>query len=315
MTRRQFTVALATAVAATVVGSSHVEAAKPKNVFAVNLNCYTWGKFNVAQCLDQIKHTSLRRLELPAEQTRPNSLIPELMVDVSLGGQWQYSLPDLQQRLAADGFQVESVVVSGYMGCPGSEQLIKRRVDFAEHLGARTVILACDPTFAAKHRTFVYPMLREAGEYAAQKGIRIAMETFGGITRNAEESLRTMREVGLSNVGINFDTGNVLLHNPDLDAAGVAGELRQLAPHVIYVHLKDVRRKPGVKPVTTVLGQGEVDFRKVFDILRDAGFQGPFGFDLETTRGVHSGEIRTCHEDLLASIEYLRSLGEYPGSD
>lgn len=120
-----------------------------------------------------------------------------------------------------------------------------------------------------------------------------------------------MREVGLSNVGINIDTGNVLLGNPDMDAASLADELQQLVKHAIYVHLKDVRRKKGDRPVITVLGEGEIDFRKVFDILHNAGFYGPFDFDLETTRTSLSGDIRESQKDLLASIEYLRSLGEF----
>ena len=108
----------------------------PKNVFSVSMNCFTWGRFNVAQCLEQIKKTPIRMVELPAEQTRPGSLIPELMVNAPLGGEWQYSLPDLKELLAKDGFRVGGVAVFGYTGYPGSADFIKRRIDFAVSLGA-----------------------------------------------------------------------------------------------------------------------------------------------------------------------------------
>ena len=78
----------------------------PQNTFAVSMNCYTWGRYNVAQCLEQVRQTPLRMLELPVEQSRPGCLIPELMVAAPLGGQWQYSLPDLKALLARDGFKV-----------------------------------------------------------------------------------------------------------------------------------------------------------------------------------------------------------------
>jgi len=233
------------------------------------------------------------------------------MVDVSLGGRWRHSLPDFKQLLVKSGLRVECIGAAGYMGYPGSERIIKRRIDFAQQLGARVLNVACDPAIVTKHRTFAYQMLRDVGHYAAKKRVCIALETWGGITRNAEESLRTMREVGLNNVGINFDTGNVLLNNPEMDAACLAEELRRLTKHIVYVHLKDVLRKKDSQAVTTVLGQGEIDFRKVFDSLHDAGYYGPFGFDLETTRSRQSHDIRECHKDLLASIEYLRSLGEF----
>jgi len=177
--------------------------------------------------------------------------------------------------------------------------------------GVKTLNIACDPHVVDKYRDFAYSMLRQVGQYAAQKGIRIALETWGGIARNAEECLRTMREVGLANVGINFDTGNVLIHNRDLVGGQLPAELKRLSRHVIYVHLKDVRRTPDGKSVTTVLGQGEIDFRQVFDILHAADFYGPFSFDLETTRSIRSHDVRECHKDLLASIEYLRSLCEF----
>jgi len=53
------------------------------------------GKFDVAQYPEQMRQTPIRMVELTAEQTLPNSLIPELMVDAALRVQWQYSLPDL----------------------------------------------------------------------------------------------------------------------------------------------------------------------------------------------------------------------------
>ena len=194
---------------------------------------------------------------------------------------------------------------------PGSERIIKRRIDFASQLGTSVVNLACDPHVLTKHRTFAYRMLRGVGKYAATKKIRLALETWGGLTRNADESLRTMREVGLENVGINFDTGNVLLANPDMPLANLAEELQQLAKHLVYIHLKDVQRKPNSKAVTTVLGQGDIDFPKLFEVLHNAGYYGLFGFDLETTRSIQAHDIRECHKDLLASLEYLKSIGQF----
>jgi sugar phosphate isomerase/epimerase len=283
--------------------------ARREDHFVVASNSYPCAA-DFAQFLDQVSNTSIHSVEMPVGADGSKSLIPELMVDVPLGGKWQRSLPDLKQFLARKGLRIECLGMAGNMGYPGSERMILRRIDFAEHLGVKTLNIACDPGVADKHREFAYSMLRQVGQYAAKKGIRIALETWGGITRNAEECLRTMREVGLANVGINVDTGNVLIHNRDLAGSELPGELKQLARHVVYVHLKDVRRTPDGKSVTTVLGQGEIDFRPVFDVLHAAGFYGPFGFDLETTRSIQSHDVRECHKDLLESIEYLRSLGE-----
>lgn len=294
------------------------------NCFSVSMNCYTWGRFNVAQCLEQIGKTPVRLVELPAEQSRPGSLIPELMLDVPLGGAWQYSLPDLKELLAKDDCQVDSVDVFGYMGYPSSEKIIMRRIDFAQALGAEIIVLGCHHKALAdgsgvgqeeqeEVRLSIYSMLRDVGDYAAERDIKIAIEIHGGITANAAEALRTMEEVGRENVGINFDTGNILYYNDTLDAAGAAKALELLAGHVFHVHLKDiVRGKTRKENVLPRLGTGEVDFRSVFDILHAADFYGPFSFEVETFHGAtESSDIAMYHDDLVASIEYIRSIGEF----
>ena len=78
------------------------------------------------------------------------------------------------------------------------------------------------------------------------------------------------------------------------------------------MHLKDiVRGRTRAEHTLPRLGTGEVDFRRVFDILHEAGFFGPFSFEVETFHGAtRSDDIRDYLKDLLASIEYIRWLGE-----
>ena len=281
-----------------------------KNAFSVSMNCYTWGSFSVAQCLEQIRETPIRLVELPAEQFRPGSLIPEIMVDEPLGGDWQHSLSDLRALLARDGFRVEALDVFGAFHCARAGEIIRRRIDFAAALGAETIVLGCGHQADEETRQVLYALLREVGDYARPKGIRIALEIHGGIMLNAAEALRTLAEVGRENLGINFDTANILYYNPEADGAA---ELAACAPHVFHVHLKDiVRGATREEHVLTRLGKGEVDFRRAFDILHAADFYGPFALEVETFHGTRSrsAPISEYQEDLLASLEYLRSLGE-----
>ncbi|MDD4869073.1 MAG: sugar phosphate isomerase/epimerase [Kiritimatiellae bacterium] len=332
--RRQFMTGIA-AMAATgavrvteIHGQQETEKNKPKagklrNAFSVSMNCFGWGQFDIAQCITQIKKTPIRLLELPAEQARPKSLIPELMIDAPLGGQWQYSFPDLQDLLARNGFKAESVDLFGYTGYPGSDRIIKRRIDFAERIGAQVLVLGChhkalghktsgDESQEQKDaRSFMYAMLRDVADYAAGKNIKIALEIHGGIMANAREALRTMNEVNRPNLGVNFDTANIFFYNETFSAADAARELESLAKHVFHVHLKDIIRGQG-KHVLPQLGKGEVDFRKVFDILHNAGFYGPFSFEVETFHGAtQSGDINAYIDDLTASIETIKSIGEF----
>lgn len=284
----------------------------PENTFAVSMNCYTWGKFNVAECIEHIKQTPIRMLELPAAQYRPGSLIPELMLDESVGGKtgWQYSISDFKVLLAADGFKAESVDVFGRWKGEKGKQIIRNRIDFAADVGAETVVLGVGQETDKERRQFFYALIREMADYAAPKGLRIALEVHGGIMANSAEMLRTMEEVGRGNVGINFDTANILHYNREGD--GVA-ELEAAAKHVTHVHIKDIIRDNVTgKFSNPVVGAGEVDFREVFDILHAVDFYGPFSFEVETFNSATDTEdIRDYHEDLLMSIEHIRSLGEF----
>lgn len=302
----------------------------PKNTFSASMNCYTWGQFNVEQCLEQLAKTPIRLAELPAEQCRPGSLIPELMLDVPLHGQWQYSLPDFKSLLVRGGFRTDAVDVFGNTGYPGSDVFIKRRIDFAAALGSNLIVLGChnkslshigqtscgeESEEAKAARRYIYAMLRDVGDYGKPRGVRIALEIHAGVTATVDEALRTMAEVNRDNVGINFDTANILYYDDSLDTAGAAKALRRLAKHVFHVHLKDIRRgKTRSEHVLPRLGTGEVNLRQVFDILHESGFYGPFSFEVETFHGgTESNDIFRYQEDLVASIEYLRGIGEFEG--
>lgn len=294
--------------------------------FAVSLNCYTWGRFDVAQCLEQIARTPVRRVELPAEQARPGSLVPELMLPAPLHGNWRYSLPDLRALLDGYGLVVDSLDVFGYLGYPGAAGLIQRRVDFATDLGAELLVLgvhhaalAAGSEASAEEqesiRQAIYAMLREVADYAADRGVRIALEIHGGITANVAEARRTLEEVGRDNLGVNFDTANILYYNDDLDSAGGVEALRALADRVFHVHLKDIiRGATREQNVLPRLGSGLVDFPRVFETLQEAGFAGLCSFEVETFHGAtEASSIEPYQEDLLASIEYLRSRGLFEG--
>ena len=239
--------------------------------------------------------------------------ITDTLPDV-LGGQWQYSVPDLKALLADRGLEAESIDVFGSLKGARGAEIIKRRVDFAAELGAQTIVLGCGhDAHDEPRKAACYALLRDVADYAAPRNIRIALEIHGGIMANAHEALRTMKEVDRPNVGVNFDTANILFYNDALDAAGAAKELEALAGHVRHVHLKDfIRGKTKKEHILPRFGEGEVDFRKVFDILHAAGFYGPFSFEVETFHhATVSDDIADYQEDLLASIDYIRSLGEF----
>lgn len=62
------------------------------------------------------------------------------------------------------------------------------------------------------------------------------METHAGPTRTGRLARKFLEEVGHSNVGFNYDTGNIVYYNDDVDPAE---DIAEVADRMVHVHLKD----------------------------------------------------------------------------
>jgi sugar phosphate isomerase/epimerase len=144
-------------------------------------------------------------------------------------------------------------------------------------------------------------MLREATKIAADQGIILAMENHIDFT--ARELLQLIEEVGSTNFGVNFDTGNALRLFED-----PVEEARLLAPYIHATHIKDLSPRRGGSPrdwnfwESVPAGQGIVDITGVMRVLQDQGFPGVLCVEVDCLRP--SWE----EDDAVAiSVDYLRT--------
>jgi sugar phosphate isomerase/epimerase len=115
-----------------------------------------------------------------------------------------------------------------------------------------------------------YGVMRRAAEYAAERGVTIAIKPHGGFSRTAEGTLEAVRRVGHPHYRIAYDPGNLLA-----DPSGTPEEFAQrMAPLTVAMCIKDARVEGDTRTMTTP-GDGQIDFRAIFRALRDAGFAGP----------------------------------------
>jgi sugar phosphate isomerase/epimerase len=140
----------------------------------------------------------------------------------------------------------------------------KEWIDYAALLGAPVIRIFAgnipqgDSEDAARERCI--EGINVSLDYAAQKGVSLALENHGGITSTPEQMLKIIEAVKPSPwFGVNFDAGNFRTADPYADLA-------KIAPYAINAQLK-VDLYPN--------GQHELaDFGRLVDILRKANYRG-----------------------------------------
>ncbi len=97
-------------------------------------------------------------------------------------------------------------------------------------------------------------------QYAAEKGVFLALENHGGITSTPEQMLRIVEGVGHSPwFGVNFDSGNFRTEDP-------YGDLERIAPYAINAQVKVEISPGGTKQ--------SADLARIVGILREADYRG-----------------------------------------
>lgn len=250
-----------------------------------------------------------------AYQEFPSLGINQVEIPAPPGGSAAYFAPELMdaadlQRLKdrLSGLGLSAVSIGAYCNLLDPRQVdrLLRRIDFARDLGAQNVVSDATRQLevdAGEWRRLANT-LRYLGDYAADRGVRIALETHGGLTRNGTLAARLLAAVDHPAVGVNYDTGNIYYYNDDLNPAE---DVRQVADKVFQVHLKDTSGGKG-EWMFCPLGDGRVDFPAIFHTLQQAGFAGPYSLELEGRRGEDLN--RAGHRAVIEkSLGYLKNIG------
>ncbi len=136
-----------------------------------------------------------------------------------------------------------------------------------------------DPVQDEHARAVAVQRLRLVGEHARRHGVLVSLElyedTFLG---TAASCVRMVQEIGLDNVGLNPDVGNLVrLHRPVEHWADV---LAQTLPYTNYWHVKNYLRDEdpatgGYATFPAPMETGFIDYRLAMQMALDARFSGP----------------------------------------
>ncbi len=179
-------------------------------------------------------------------------------------------LATIKSRTFLQGLDISGTAISNdFCLAPGSardEQLKQTRqwIDYSAAMGAPVIRI-----FAGKQQSgqsfeqaveLCAAGINESVQYAATKGVCLALENHGGITATPEQMLKIIEQVAPSPYfGVNFDSGNFRTTDP-------YGDLEKIAPLAINAQVKVEMFADGQLTPT--------DLSRVIKILKQAGYRG-----------------------------------------
>lgn len=132
----------------------------------------------------------------------------------------------------------------------------------------------------AEIRALAVRRLRELGEHAASVGLPMSLEMYEDTyLGTADSAVRLIEEIGLDNVGLNPDIGNLIrLHRPIEDWQEMH---EKTLPYANYWHVKNYIRDEAADgswqtATPTSLELGLINYRAMVARAIDLGFRGPF---------------------------------------
>ena len=138
---------------------------------------------------------------------------------------------------------------------------------------------------------------------AEATGVVVALEIHGDIMASSDVTIPLLEKVGRDSIKVNYDTANVEFYSGER----AVDDLPKITSQLAHVHLKDTAGGKGNWDFPAI-GDGTVDFRRVLEILGNAGYSGPYSVEIE-----FKGEPWPALEDVNAamrrSYEHLTSLG------
>lgn len=211
-------------------------------------------------------------------------------------------LAELNKRAADNGVFQNLIMVDGEGGMAETDKKKmneaienhKKWVDAAATLGCKSIrvnAFSSNPNAAEAAKAAVEG-LGKLGEYGAQAGINVIVENHGGFSSNGEWLSGVMKQINKPNVGCLPDFGNFCIKRENKDGDPWNGKCIEE-----YDRYKGVAEMmPFAKGVSAKSNEFdaagnciETDYRKMLQVVKDAGYTDYIGIEFEGTKPEDEG--------------------------
>jgi inosose dehydratase len=274
-------------------------------IIACHTNSY--GHLGGPAAIQNVRAAGLEYIEIPIRTAGFRSRRddpPLLTTDATLA-----DLQQLERLLASEDVSVSSFTcMAGNPLDPPNVAVMLRKLDLASHFGVKHVVADAGAADDSAERSTILTHLKQIGDHATRLGITVCFETHRGLCVNHREMLHLMAELQHPALRLNFDTGNILYYNENIHGEVALAKACHLVKHV---HLKDSPGRCGDWNFPALGAGGGVDFLRVYQIMRDVGFRGPYSIEIEGTQHEADEPLEFYQQRVVESVNYLRRLGYF----
>lgn len=273
--------------------------------FKLSVNMSIFDGYNIDEALASVKSCGYQYFELAYNQGYVGNIDPILFSENNANHINQLK----------DKYQLNTVALGCTMDLAASNmvELFKQRIIFAHKIGA-TYLNVCTAKMSDYNQLItnlkgISPILKEYG-------CILCLENGGDYNYNAfifiEDGLKIINDVNSDAISINFDPGNMVTYNQNLD---VQQQSLSAIPHCSYFHIKDVKIEKNEFYFPSI-GQGIINYTPIVTELRALSIPVSFEIPLRMHRLPDSTPIRSnsivdkfiIEKTLKDSLNYIKSL-------
>lgn len=271
------------------------------NKIAVSSN--TYHGFSVEDALQGIAAAGYKYVELTAVKNWTEHIMADMPRSRIAG------IQTLMKKL-----ELECIALSGHCNLMEEARLadFEKNIDLAATLGCEFIVSSTGEAHFGKDETFsnevLVANLRRVMKRCDQHNLKLVLELHGEYATGEK-----MKEVCLAvqnkNIGINYDTANVVLYGGKYPQ----DDIKTCYDQVLFCHLKD---KSGAMKDWNfpAVGKGDLKLKEFMKYLLSKDYTGPFSVEIEYTqefcmREKTKEDLPIANKAVKDSYDYLCSIG------
>lgn len=263
------------------------------NILAGHTNSYhTYG---LDEALEGIAQAGFKYVELSAVRGWTEH-VPLEATDAQL--------EEIQAKLDRWGLKASALSGHSDLTTAAGVEDGKKAVDLCARLGLSLMNTAIGGHYSEdEDQASFMAYIHELADYAAGRGVTLALEVHGDIMASGQLSIPLIQEINRDNVKINYDTANCVFYG----GVEAVDDLSPVVPYLAHVHLKDTAG--GEREWNfPAISEGRLDFDAILKLLEEEGYTGPFSVEIEF-QGEPWPPVSEVHRSMKVSYEHLKSLG------